>query len=455
MTKDGTTLELVGVSLAMEGMTTLIVGRTISLEEEETTSLTVEETTLLGVEEAATDSLVSIVDEEDSKMAVDDAVSSTVDVVPSARTELEISDDSAGCSVLVGVTSKLVVLSDSVSVIVRVSSLADGVDSEELVTMAEGVTTMEVTAEGVTSASLEIGVTSTLTVEVEGTSTDEDTISETSLVMEDELSATGVEASGDVTVTVSVEETTSGLAVIVNDGVSVKVASDGVESSEEDDEGTSGVATADEDESSGVSTAAEDEIMISEETAADDETTSEEATTGEEEASGETIAEETASSEDVMEVEDAVTTEEETAGVEVALDDDGDTKALLDLVGATEDDVDDLKELDVKRVEEDIRLLDERIDVVRVEEDLAEELLVGVVRVEVVRVDADRVEDDRTEDDRTEDDRTEDDRTELVVDLAELEEERTADEERADVCKVDEERPLGQIPKSDLQPAPQ
>ena len=82
MTEDGTTLELVGVSLAMEGMTTLIVGRTISLEEEETTSLTVEETTSLGVEEAATDSLVSIADEEDSKMAVDDAVSSTVDVVP-------------------------------------------------------------------------------------------------------------------------------------------------------------------------------------------------------------------------------------------------------------------------------------------------------------------------------------------------------------------------------------
>ena len=81
MTEDGTTLELVGVSLAMEGMTTLIVGRTISLKEE-TTSLTVEETTSLGVEEAATDSLVSIADEEDSKMAVDDAVSSTVDVVP-------------------------------------------------------------------------------------------------------------------------------------------------------------------------------------------------------------------------------------------------------------------------------------------------------------------------------------------------------------------------------------
>ncbi|CAN9274572.1 unnamed protein product [Alternaria sp. RS040] len=392
-------------------------------------------------------------------MAVDDAVSSTVDVVPSARTELEISDDSAGCSVLVGVTSKLVVLSDSVSVIVRVSSLADGVDSEELVTMAEGVTTMEVTAEGVTSTSLEIGVTSTLTVDVEGISTDEDTISETSLV-EDELPATGVEASGDVMVTVSVEETTSGLAVIVDDDVSVKVASDGVESSEEDDEGTSGVVTADEDESSEVSTAAEDEIMISEETAADDETTSGEATTGEEETSGETTAEETASSEDVMEAEDAATTEEETAGVEVALDDDGDTKALLDLVGVTEDDVDDLKELDVKRVE-DIRPLDERIDVVRVEEEvLAEELLIGVVRVEVVRVDADRVEDDRTEDDRTEDDRTEDDRTEddrteLVVDLTELEEERMADEERAEVCKVDEERALGQTPKSDLQPAPQ
>ncbi|KAH6851654.1 hypothetical protein B0T12DRAFT_484161 [Alternaria alternata] len=382
-------------------------------------------------------------------MAVDDAVSSTVDVVPSARTELEISDDSAGCSVLVGVTSKLVVLSDSVSVIVRVSSLADGVDSEELVTMAEGVTTMEVTAEGVTSTSLEIGVTSTLTVDVEGISTDEDTISETSLV-EDELPATGVEASGDVMVTVSVEETTSGLAVIVDDDVSVKVASDGVESSEEDDEGTSGVVTADEDESSEVSTAAEDKIMISEETAADDETTSGEATTGEEETSGETTAEETASSEDVMEAEDAATTEEETAGVEVALDDDGDTKALLDLVGVTEDDVDDLKELDVKRVE-DIRPLDERIDVVRVEEEvLAEELLIGVVRVEVVRVDADRVEDDRTEDARTEDDRTE-----LVVDLTELEEERMADEERAEVCKVDEERALGQTPKSDLQPAPQ
>jgi hypothetical protein len=36
MTDDGTTLELVGVSLAMEGMTKLIVGTTISLEEETT-----------------------------------------------------------------------------------------------------------------------------------------------------------------------------------------------------------------------------------------------------------------------------------------------------------------------------------------------------------------------------------------------------------------------------------
>ncbi|CAN9341900.1 unnamed protein product [Alternaria alternata] len=378
-------------------------------------------------------------------MAVDDAVPSTVDVVPSARTELEISDDSAGCSVLVGVTSKLVVLNDSVSMIVRVSSLADGVDSEELVIMAEGVTTSEVTAEGVTSASLETGVTSTLAVEVEETSTDEDTMSETSLAVEDKLSVTGVEASDDVMVMVSLEEAASGIAVIVDTRVSVKVTSDEVESSEEDDEETSGVATAEEDESSGVTTAVEDEIMISEETAADDETTSGEAMTGEEEASGETTAEETASSEDVMEEEDTATTEEETAGVEVALDDDGDTKALLDLVGVTEDDVDDLKELDVKRVE-DIRPLDERIDVVRVEEEvLAEELLIGVVRVEVVRVDADRVEDDRTEDDRTE----------LVVNLTELEEERMADEERAEVCKVDEERALGQTPKSDLQPAPQ
>ena len=345
---------------------------------------------------------------------------------------------------LVGVTSKLVVLRDSVSVIVRVSSLIDGVDSGAPVTMTEGGTILEVTAEGVTSASLETGVNSTLTVEVEETSTDGDTMLETSLAVEDELSTTVVEAPGDVMVTVSVEEAASGIAVIVDTGVSVKVTSDEEEGSEEDEE-TSGVATAEEDESSGVTTAAEDEMMISEEMAAADETTSDEVTIGKEEASGETTAEETASSEDVMEAEDAATTEEETAGVEVALDDDGDTKALLDLVGVTEDDVDDLKELDVKRVE-DIRPLDERIDVVRVEEEvLAEELLLGVVRVEVVRVDADRVEDDRTEDDRTE----------LVVNLTELEEERMADEERAEVCKVDEERALGQTPKSDLQPAPQ
>jgi hypothetical protein len=47
----------------------------------------------------------------------------------------------------------------------------------------------------------------------------------------------------------------------------------------------------------------------------------------------------------------------------------------------------------------------------------------------------------------------EDDFAELVVGLAELDE-----EERAEVCSVEtteEERALGQIPKSDLQPAPQ
>lgn len=428
MTEDGTTLELVGVSLAMDGMTTLIVGRTISLEEE-TTSLTVEETMSFGVEEAATDSLVSIADEKDSKMAVDDAVSSTVDVVPSARTELEISDDNAGCPVLVGVTSKLVVLSDSVSVIVRVSSLADGVGSEELVTMAEGVTTLEVTAEGVTSASLETGVTSTLTVEAEETSTDEDTVSETSLAMEDELSATRVEASGDVIVTVSVEETTSGLAVIVDDGVSVKVASDEVESSEEDDEETSGVATADEDESPGVSTAAEDEMMISEETAADDETISEEATTGEEEASDETTADELTASEDAIGVEDIPTTEEETAGVVKVLE-------VKDIVG----EVLMVEDLMVEDLMVEDLLVEVLVVEVLVDEVFVVELFVDVVlavEVFVVFVEEDFIEENFAE---------------LVVGLAEL------DEERAEVCSVEtteEERALGQIPKSDLQPAPQ
>jgi hypothetical protein len=271
------------------------------------------------------------------------------------------------------------------------------------------------------------------------TSTDGETTSETVLVVEEELSITGVDASGDVIVTVSVEETASGVAVMVDEGVSVKIVSDGVESSEEDEEEISGATIADEEAISEVTTEDEGRIILSDEASADDE-----AMIGEEEASDEATDDDTTTSEDTIGVEDTTTTEEDTVGVR---------EALLDLVGETEDEVDDLTELDAERVEEVVRPVVERVDIVRVEEDLAEELLVDVVRIEELRADVDRVEDDLTEDERAEEDRTE-----LVVGLTELEEERTADEERVEVWSVDtiaEERALGQVPKSDLQPVPQ
>ena len=457
-TDDDTALELDVTSLETEGKTRLMVGRTTSLVEEAETSPTVEEVTSLEVKDAVMVSTVSVVDDEDSKMGVDDADTWTVDVVTSTGVELAMSDDSAGSSVLVGVTSELGVIIDSTSLIVgvtsdkdsvlaRTSSLADGVVSEELVVMTDGVVISELAGVGVESTSLDEEITSELDVgegrtsvgvtvdeiviSVE-TSTDGETTSETVLVVEEELSITGVDASGDVIVTVSVEETASGVAVMVDEGVSVKIVSDGVESSEEDEEEISGVTIADEEAISEVTT--EDEAMI-----------------GEEEASDETTADDTITSEDATGIEDTTTTEEDTAGVGEALDEG--KEALLDLVGETEDEVDDLTELDAERVEEDVRPVVKRVDIVLVEEDLEEELLVDVVRVKELRADVDRVEDDLTEDERAEEDRTE-----LVVGLTELEEERTADEERVEVWSVDtiaEERALGQVPKSDLQPVPQ
>jgi hypothetical protein len=80
-TEDDTTLELAATSLAMEGMTTLVVGRTKSVVEEAATSLTVDEATSLGVEEAPMVSLVSATDEEDSKTAVDIVVNNQINQV--------------------------------------------------------------------------------------------------------------------------------------------------------------------------------------------------------------------------------------------------------------------------------------------------------------------------------------------------------------------------------------
>jgi hypothetical protein len=349
------------------------------------------------------------VDDAESKMMLDDATS-TVDGVTSVMPEVTMSDDSTSPSVLVGVTTGLVALScsDSLrvtkldSVVETVASLAEAVISAELTVMGTEAAMSELTGVGVDSMPLDAEVTSKLgvreektsgnvIVDVEATSLEpsieEETPSELTGVAEEKASVTEDDTSEDVMMAMSDDEIASGVAVITGEGVLVKVATDRVETSEEansvrsdetvvNDDETSEVATTEEEATSEVMVVGEGATMTSVETAADDDARTDEALI-DEEASEAVTADEAMTTEDKPVEEDIATAEEDTAGVGEALGGE-DREALIDRVGATGEEADDLTAPEAERIEDEDLTDVDRVDVVRLEEALVEEVLAEV-----------------------------------------------------------------------------
>jgi hypothetical protein len=188
------------------------------------------------------------VDDAESEMMLDDATSAAEEVA-SVMAELSISDDSTGSLVLVGVATGLVALSDSGSLTVtgigsvvgKATSIEDEIMSEELTVMDTESPTSELTGVDVDSISLDAEVVSKLTVGEEETSgnvvvdaeatslepsIDEETTSELAGVAEDRASVTENNTSDDVMTAMLDEEIVSGVGVITEEGVSVKVVTD-------------------------------------------------------------------------------------------------------------------------------------------------------------------------------------------------------------------------------------
>jgi hypothetical protein len=335
------------------------------------------------------------VDDAEPNMMLDDATSAA-DEVASGMAELTISDDSTGSLVLVGVATGLVALSDSGSltgtgigsVVGKATSIEDEIMSEELTVMGTESATSELTGVDVDSISLDAEVVSKLTVGEEETpgnvvvdaeatslepSLDEETTSELAGVAEDEASVTENNTSDDVTTAILDEEIPSGVGVITEESVSVKVATDRVE-------------TAEEEAASDATGVDEGAVITSVEAAADD-AMSDELLLGDK-------ASEAGTADETMTAEDT-TGEEDSTGVD---------EALVDRVGAVADEADDLTTVEAERVEtEDLTGVD-RVEVVRLEEAIVDEVLAEVVRVELVRTEEPRLEEVPTEEVREEDD---------------------------------------------------